>query len=270
MTETIETTVSTTPQPEATVTTPAADKGPSAEDLAAIQASIDALKAENNDLRRSNEFWADQARSAARTPPAPPAAKPEPEPEDDTDLLDLISTGGAKAFAQYMKKKGFVTKEEAAEMANNIASTKANQLTTEAELLRNYPELGDKSSPFFKATAANYGDLVKEGVPPQLAMRLAAERAELQGIKTGKVKTPQQKNTEQDREAQRQRRIDAQSGDRGQRVPIEAEEDESDELTAEQKYICKAMNISEEAYKKRAMNVSLGGIPQRAVSRKKA
>jgi hypothetical protein len=264
MPEIIDTTVSTTPPPAAPPAPPAA-AGPSAEDLAARQAEIDALKAENTSLRHSSEFWAQRAQA---TPPAPAAAAapPEPEPEDNTDLLDLLTTGGPKAFDRYMKSKGYVTRTEAEEMASAIANSKASQLTTESQLLSKYPDLANKQSEFFRATASHYGELVKEGVPEQLAMKIAAERAELDGFKSGKVKTPAQRTTDQAAEAERKRqaRISAQAGDRGNRPAADAEpEDDDTTLTEAQKAICRGMDISEEAYIARLKKgTALGGLPR--------
>ena len=83
-------------------------------------------------------------------------------------------------------------------------------------------------------------------------MEMAAERAELSLIRSGKRKTPQQQadDTKAQREQERRARIAAQAGDRGGRTAEGAEEDE--ELTPEQKHIVASMGITEEAYKKRA------------------
>jgi hypothetical protein len=191
---------------------------------------------------RNARFWFEKANK--KDGPAPAAAPAEEEP----DVLDLLTTKGAKGLDELLAKRGFVKKEEAVSLVNS----KASQLTSEAQLLKQYPELEDKESEFFKVTAGHYGELKQAGVPEEMAMSLAVERADLQLLRAGKRKTPQQvaDDRKAEREQDRLARIAAQGGDRGGRVPADTEEDE--ELTTHQKHIVQQMGITEEAYKKRA------------------
>jgi hypothetical protein len=223
-------------------------------------AEIAALKAEVESTRQAAEFWRSQRTPA---PASAPAADPEPEPEDNTDILDLLATQGAKGFDAFMRKRGYVSQKEVEATVRATVEAKGAQLSTEAELLSNYPDLRNKDSEFFRMTALNYGELKNQGVPEHLAMKLAAQQAELQGIRSGKVKTPAQVATETaaEKEAARLARIKAQSGERQARTADGIGEEGDDELTAAEKHICVAMGISEDAYKARAKKgVQMGGL----------
>ncbi|MBV9448556.1 MAG: hypothetical protein JO345_21940 [Streptosporangiaceae bacterium] len=246
-----QTTVSATPQSPPSAATPAAPPQP-AIDAAALQRQIDELKQSLGEKDRAIEFW--QSKSARPEP----AAKAEPvEEEPEADVLDVITSKGAKGLDELLARRGYVRKSE----VEQITDAKAQAFAKEQQLLKEYPELGDHKSDFFKATAQHYGHLVKSGVAPAVAMELAAERTELAQIRDGKRLTPQQKKEEDkaQREQERRARAAAQAGDRGVRTPAESEEDE--DLTAEQKHIAAAMGISEEAYKARAKKgVAMRGV----------
>lgn len=199
------------------------------------------------------EYWFNQANT--RTPAA--AAASVPEPEDETDVLDAITTKGAKGLDEILAKRGFVRRDEAERMVN----TRAAQFSTENDLMTEYPDLRNKQSEFFRSTAQFFGELKAQGVPEATAMRMAAERAELAGIKAGKVKTPAQRT-----EDTRQSRIKAQAGDRNAPHTPEGSEGD-DELTDNERRICAAMGITEEAYKARAqkgVQMSFRNAPKRA------
>lgn len=214
-----------TPTPETTAA-PAAPAAPvQAPDAAALQAEVEALKGSLAEQQRAAEFWHNKATAA----PAPAAAPAADEPE--VDVLDLATRGG-KAFENYLNtwaaKNGYVKQDK----LDSTVNGKAAQMVREAAVIKKYPELDDHNSEMFKVTAGHYGDLVKAGVPQPIAMEMAAERAELQLIRAGKVKTPAEKAADVERD--RLARIAAQAGDRGQR----GLGDETDtELTPEQKHI---------------------------------
>lgn len=239
----------TSPNPTAPAGSPQAGAGSGAEDLAAIKAELETLKGRVAESDRNAQFWYDKATSAKPAPQPAPAATDD---DDKTDVLDVITTKGVKGLGELVdkvaKKRGWVSREE----AETLVNSKAAQLTTEQQLLKDYPDLADKSSEFFQSTAQVYGELKKSGIPDHLAMEMAVERTELSFIRSGKHKTPQQQKDDDkaQREADRLARIKAQSGDRGNRQPEGAEDD--DELTPEQKHIAAAMGITEEAYKARA------------------
>ena len=158
-----------------TETTPAVVTPPVVDNTAEIAA----LKAELAETRKATEFWANKATQSSTPPPA--AEKAEPEAEE-IDLLDVLSTQGVKGFQKVLNSLGYAKRSEVIAEVNS----KAAQITTEAELIESYPELRKRNSEFFQITAQNYGDLKKQGVPEALAMKLAAQQAELDGFRSGK------------------------------------------------------------------------------------
>ena len=243
------------PPPPAAPPPPAPPAGPTKEEF-------EALKAQLADTTRAAEFW--QEKASAKPAKGEPKPEPKPEEEPEVDMLELITVGGPKAFDKYMKACGYVSRAEVEQAVNS----KAAQFSKEQEISARYPDLKDNKSDFFKATAIHYGDLVKQGVPETIAMEVAAEKAELEGIRTGKVKTPAQKTDEEKAEKERVRleRIKAQAGDKPGRQPEAADDDE--DLTPEQKRIAIKMLAGEgvtdeqaiEKYRVRAKKgVMMGG-----------
>lgn len=218
--------------------------GPTAAELQAIREENEALKSQVNQHQETARYWADKAKNGGEPKPAAAAAA---EGEDE-DLLELITTKGAKGLEAFMAKRGFVKASDVDARVN----TKAGQIAKEQELFTRYPELGDKSTPFFIRTAEVYGQLKERGVDQTVAMEMAAEKTELEFIRSGKRKTPAQQSDD-DKAAREQARLDrisAQAGDRDNRGAADAGDD--DKLTDEQKRICKAMGITEEAFIARA------------------
>lgn len=246
-------TVISTGAPAAAAPPPAAADPPA--DTVALQKQIDELKGSNADLTRASEFW----QSRAKEQPAAPREKAAPvvEPEDDTDVLDLLTTKGTKGLDELLKKRGFMSRDE----VDATVNARANQLTKESELMGQYPDLKNKNTDFFKSTAMHYGDLVKQGVSQTVAMELAAERTELEFMRSGKIKSAPQKelDSKAEKEANRLARIAAQGGPAGTRQV--ADEEEDGPLNDEQKRIVRAMGITEEAYAARAKKgVSMKGL----------
>lgn len=202
-------------------------------DGAALQAEIDGLRAQVEEAQTAAEFWKGKAK------PDKPEGKPV---EEDDDVLDVIASKGASGFEQVAKKRGFVSRDEVAGMIER----KATLLTTEQQLLKTYPELGNRESDFFNATAKHFAALVKANVSEEVATTLAAEKAELDFIRAGKMQTPSQK-AETER-AERRARAMASQADFGTTDSTE----DADELSPEQKDICRKFGITEESYKKRA------------------
>lgn len=249
MTPAPTTLVSGTPPAAPAVAAPAPAAAPAAAvDTTAYQRQIDELKEQVAEGQRTAQYWADKAKTAA---PAKAV-----ETEDEPDVLEAITTGGAKGFDALAKKRGFIQRTEVEELINQRAAS----LTEEQQLLQDYPDLKKKDSEFFKATALNFGKLVLSKVPQAVAMGNAARQTELEFIKAGKIKLPGSELTAAEKEAARVARIAAQSGEPGGRRPAAAEEGDED-LTAEQKHIADAMGISHEAYAKRAKSgVNMKGL----------
>jgi hypothetical protein len=219
-----------------------------------LRSQLDALKSHIAEQQRTTEFWYNQAKGRGEESAKPAAAASEPG--DDVDLLDLVTSKGAKGLDDLIAKRGYVRKAD----VETMIESRATQMTKEAELLGRFPDLRNQGSDFFKETAIHYGNLKNQGVPQSIAMEMAAERVALNFMESGKMKTRQQSSDEQKtaREANRKARAMAQEGDSGNRPSAGSEADE--DLTAEQKHIAKAMGITEEAYKARAQKgVALKG-----------
>lgn len=224
-------------------------------ELQALKRENEALKGRVTETEESARYWHSQAKGNPAKGRAEEQGDGTPKPEDDeTDMLELAGKGPA-AMKDWLKKSGFMSAAE----VQNITNAKASQLVREAQLTQRYPDLQDKDSEFFKATASEYQSLKARGVPEVEAMELAAERAELASLRTGKAtaaaspastgggSAPKKKTeTEEERAA----RIAAQAGGGGRRLA--KGEDETDELTPEQQRIAEAFGITGEAYKKRA------------------
>jgi len=220
------------------------------ERTAALEQQIKDLTEASAEHQRTAEFWAAKAKA---TPAA--AGAPAAETEDDPDVLEAITTGGAKGFDALAEKRGFVKKADVETMINS----KATQLTKEQELIGRYPDLKKKDSDFFKSTAIHYGSLVKDGTPQAVAMELAAEKTELDFMRAGKLKPAGAEPTKEEKETARLARVAAQAGESGGRRAAAAEPDD-DELTPGQKHMIASMGITEEAYIKRAKaGVKMGG-----------
>jgi len=227
-----------------------------AEDVAAIKAELAAAKADAAEKARVADYWYGQRAQAA----APPTPEPEPEPEEDIDVLDALTTKGMKGLDEILAKRGYVRGDEVDARVNS----RANQLAAENQLLTAYPDLQDDKSEFFQATAQHYNDLRRQGVPDAVAMRQAARNAELDGIHSGKVKTPAQKTTDAtaQRQADRQARAHAQAGDRGgrQTVAIEGDDELSDNDHAAVRQLADALDITEAEAEKRYIARAKAGV----------
>jgi hypothetical protein len=244
-----------------------AGAGKEKDEAASLREEIARLTKTNQQLTESERFWADKAQ--AKPDPGEPEAKPARGKAADTDedlddpaaFVEALSTKGPKAIAQYLKKAGYITRDEAEELATKssraaVAVARAS-LTQDAELVGQYPELKDEKSELFKATGEIYRHMVKRD--PKMkdspaALMQAAEtaklRAELKAAKEGKASV---KPDGDDAETRRQERIDAQSGSRGRRSSAAFDGDEDDDtMGPETKTLLKAFSrygVTEENFK---------------------
>jgi flagellin-like hook-associated protein FlgL len=226
-------TETTTPQPQAAET----HQQP---DAAALQKEIENLKGQVAEHQRTTQFWYEKAAAAV---PKAPKSESKSEPEDDVDILDVITTKGSKGLDDLLAKRGYVRGADVDQKVN----AKAAELVREQELIKRYPDLAadKRDSDFFRATAAEYQRLTKDGVPGHMAMELAASSTELAMLKSGKLKTPDQEKAERDakREKDRLARIAAQSSDK---APRAAEPEEGDEdVTPQEEQIIRGMLLGQ-------------------------
>jgi hypothetical protein len=220
-------------------------------DPAELQRQIDELKASNAETKRTAEFWYEKANKPA---PAAAPATPAAEAEPDVDILDLATKGG-KAFNQYLeqwaKKSGYV---RGSEMQAAIKE-KTSELSEQADLIKEYPDLKEGKSEFFQATALEYGTLKNQGLPERVAMRVAAERVALRFLREGKTKTPTQVEEEKQRtkEQARRDRAAAGAGDRGGGRHAEMPAEDDSEMTDAQKQIAVRMLVDDDTTPEQAI-----------------
>lgn len=209
-----------------------------AAELAKLTRERDEAIARAHEHEEAARFWHGKVRGTAEVQPD----KPKPEDEDGTDLLEVAAKGPA-AMKEWLRKQGFVSMDE----ANQLVNSRAEQLSREGQLIQSYPDLKDHDSEFFKETATEYGRLKQQGVPEAVAMEVAAERVRARRKPSQEEKvTSSKKETDADRAA----RAKAQAGE-GTKRGAKAQEDTAD-LSDEQKRIIEAFGISEDAYRKRA------------------
>lgn len=193
-----------------------------ADDVAALRREVEDLRTRAEERERAAQFWYERANGGGEAPPAgrqPAASAPDPEP--DPDVLDVITTQGTKGLTKLFEKAGFVRSDQ----VNARIEARAQSIATEQRLRRDYPELSDQDSEFFKLAARNFAGLKNSGVPEALAMELAAERTALALTRSGKMKTPSQEQEE--RESERRRRAAAAAGDGNARPAQGSEDDET-------------------------------------------
>lgn len=227
--------------------TPSGDKSAKGgdDDVAALRKQLAAEKKRNEELTQSERYWAEQAKRAAgaapdpddesddEPPPADPA-KDDPDEDDPAAFFEALTKKGPKALKAVLKKYGFVTIAEARAAAQELVDQGIGKATarlqSDADLLRQFPDLNDHQSPLFQKTAAIFKELIGEDKslarnPKILAAAARAAKAELSVNGNGKRRTPEDDDEVDDhREADRRRRISAQ-GERGSNGPADFESD---------------------------------------------
>lgn len=151
------------------------------------------------ELEASERYWADKAKGGA---PAPAKADAPDELEsllaggeiDGDTAASLLDEIGEKGIAA-LSKRGLVTKDslrkivsvlekrmeaKAEALADGKISGARNQMSAEAKLVKDFPELADESSPMAKTTAKEFAEMVADD--PSLknsytALRTAAKFA---------------------------------------------------------------------------------------------
>src|SRR5207253_1683931 len=132
---------------------------------------------------------------------AEPAA---PVKEEEIDLVAEITQHGAKGLEKVLGKLGYAKKAEVAQVINSTRT----QITTEAALLANYPELGNDASPLFQKTAEIFNqlksdpDMARSPKLMEIAARTAAAELKLEaGNGTGRSRRAVSPPIENDEEA---------------------------------------------------------------------
>jgi hypothetical protein len=250
------------------------DKGN--EQLTALQARITNLEKQNRELAESERYWADQARAAGEVEEVEEIRPQEVDPlagDTPEKLVDELSSQGAAALS----KRGFVSRKEAEEMARRVATEVAEQvagrhvagarqaLESDAELVRDFPELNNEKSPMFVKTAEVFKGMVARDARMKnspAALLSAAKIAKLEIAAEdranggGRGSRNDDDEPAHETEVERQARIAAQAGDRGHGRRTEEEDLDVDGggLSARQKLIIDKMGVTEADYVKTAQN----------------
>lgn len=238
---------------------------------------LEEMRKELEETRASEKFWAEKARGAkaADSPPDDDEEPDEPEDDDDDDDEELKDDSPDKAFEDFsakgieaLVKRGVLTKKAARQIieraatkiATKIARTEVGkarrELSQDAELASQYPELQDEKSELFVKTREIYRGMVKDD--PALkrspaALKMAARQAKLE------LQLTERAEGRRNGEEERRDRIRRQ-GETGSRRNVEfiGEDEGDDKLSPAQQKILNSFNadgtdeISEDAYLKRA------------------
>ena len=220
---------------------------------------IAALTRELDESRQSEKYWAGLARAGSAS-----AAEPEPEPTeeesnaefydevpaglpDDTPekMIDDFAAEGAKALS----KRGFVTTAQAHKLAvdaavrvtNALIGRERSKMTSDTQIMGEFPELKDQNSELFKETAKRYQRAV--AMDPAAKKTPAALYLAAEGARDALRARRGDPDTED--ESDRRRRVDAQDGrarGRGQG------EEPDDMLGANAREVIKAMGLTEKEF----------------------
>lgn len=181
--------------------------------------------------------------------------KTEDLPDDLADpdkFADLLSTKGPKAVEEYLKRRGFMTGKDAAEMAAKLVrdaiKVERRALTQEMRFAQSFPELNDPKSELTQETARVLRELVDEDPSFKKspgALIAAARLAKANLALKNKGKTPD------DAEERRQRRKAQADVTDGWGGGYE-EDGDPDELTPMQKRIAEMYGVTEDDYRKHA------------------
>jgi len=252
--------------PPAKATEQAEEPKHSPKDMAALNRRI-------QELESSERYWADKAKSGSPAPVQKQADGPDELEalltnagiDDDTaaSLLDDLGEKGVSA----LQKRGVITmaqlkpilaaverrmEAKAESLADGKITSARGQMTAEAKLVKEYPELSDPKSALSIATAKEFAEMVAEDPSLQhsyTALGMAAKLARSQSGSSGMSMTD------------RMRQIAAQGPARGSRSAgyNEFDDDGDVAITPEAQTFINAgakYGLTQEAYKKHAKRVS--------------
>lgn len=207
---------------------------------------------------QDREAWFNRYQQVAQKPQQAAAPAPIIEEADDDDEFDYLdATANNKSrdidkriekraekiarqiVEKTMKEGGFVSREQ----AQQIAVQQAESIRDSAQLVDEYPDLTVEGSPL-RAEAMKQLHMLEEDpdyshMSPIKQARIAAERAQIQLYRQGKIQPV-------DQNAERQQRIRAQQNTGGNYgAPVQ---ERSDGLSDQQKALAKILGVSEKAY----------------------
>ena len=252
-------------------TTPAVpEKGQGKDETVTIsKAEFEGLRRERDEAQQGNRDWA----AYVRRGPATPAEEPVREEDDSLDpdqfvdsdagmgvdddtpekLVDEIAAQGTAAIS----KRGFITAAQAQKLAVSVAERVSRELigrerqkiTTDAQLMSEFPELRDPESDLFKATAVRYQRAVAmdpnaKKTPAALYLAADAARESLKARAPARRRDDSGDDDRGNREPEddRRRRADSQDSRPRGRAAVD---DADDMLGDEARAVIKGMGITE-------------------------
>lgn len=237
---------------------PAAGQGTKDDTITLSKSQYEATLRDLQEARQSEQAWANFHRAGGKLPE--PAAEPK-EDLDSSEFLDVEDPDGsddtpeklvndfASKGVSALKARGFVTAADAQRIAVEAGKRVAEQMigrerqkmTTDAQIMSEFPELKDQNSELFKATAVRYQKAVAMDANAKktpAALYLAAEAAR----ESLKRTAPAPRAGETEEEADRRHRAASQDG----RTRGRGAADEPDEMLGDEaKQIIKSMGITE-------------------------
>jgi len=237
------------------------DKQQQGDTITMSKAEVESLRRERDEARQSERFWADRARSGQ-------AIEPAAEPEDDNtsdfidDVADPVVDGDTPEklvdeFASQgvgaLKKRGFITAADAHKLAVEVAAKVSRELigrerqkmTSDHQIMTEFPDLKDQNSELFKETAKRYQRAVAmdpNAKKTPAALYLAAEGAR-ESLKA-KAPAPRPQGDDEPEDDRRQRAASQDARPRG-RGDSEASDDM---LGPEAMEVMRQMGITKEEY----------------------
>lgn len=229
-----------------------------APDAGELQRQLDHERTQRQTAERDRDVWYNRATQQQPKELAAPTPVVEPEDDEDFDYLDAtvnskgrdidsrIEKRAAKIAKQIvadtLKAGGFVSAKE----AQQIAAQQAEDIRESAQLVQEYPDLQVKGSPLQAETERHLQAIENHpaysSMPPLQQVRIAAERAQNELYRTGRMANA----PPPDPNAERQQRIRAQQGNfTNYNAPVQERESE---LTPGEKQMAKIFGVSEKAY----------------------
>lgn len=222
---------------------PAAEDPPPAPDP---QSEVEILRAEIARYREESRHWSEQARKPQAPAPAP-APVEDALPEDAEGFTDLLAKNGPKVIDQYLRQKGFISKAEAEQIAdqraNEIVEAKTRTVSAESRIEREFPDLSNAKSPLYLRTSELLQEMVSldpnaAKSPASLYAAAKAAKAELEARKPAPVAPAP---------ATREQRIAAQTMTRSYELEDDGSMSEVD-LTPGQQRMAKMLGVSDKDY----------------------
>jgi hypothetical protein len=262
-----------------------AGKG-SDEKVTLTRAEVDALRRERDEARESERFWANRARG-----PEEPAAAAGADAEPDIETDDLVPevTGvagvdeeifndpdkwsdavskGPQAIHAFVRKAGYVTAQEAADIAARVAQrtvqVASGRMASDHKIVGEFPDLLNDKSEFFKQTASEVKAIVAldpnaarspstlyaaaRTVQARLNAARSARRSEASSSEGDDYEPQARFEDERDRRARAAAQDTTRSRGRG-------EVDEESLMGPEARTIMRALGISEDEFRNSARDM---------------